>query len=303
MSTEHQHHSANENFKQRNMLVTIILNFTITALELIGGILSGSLALISDALHNLSDGISVIISYFALKISQKNRDRTMTYGYKRAEIIAALLNATVLFVIALYLIREGILRFLNPQEINAQMMIGIAFVGLIANSISVFLLHGGARDNINIKSAYVHLLADAFSSVGVILGGITILYFNVYWLDPLITVGIALYILRESINIIWKTIKILMQAVPENIDIEDIKQVVENLEQVEDIHHIHLWQTNDSDIHVEFHINVCENLKLSETKIIKEKIKHLLKEEFNIQHLTMQIEYKSCQNVGLIKED
>ena len=301
MDTEHSHHTTGDN-KERSMVITIILNFTITVLELIGGVLSGSLALISDALHNLSDGISVIISFMALKISKKQRDHKMTYGYKRAEIIAALFNSAVLVIIAFYLLREGVLRLLNPEEINALMMIGVAFIGLTANSLSVFLLHGGAKKSINIKSAYIHLLADAFSSLGVIFGGIAIFFLNVYWLDPLITILIALYILIESYKIIGKTTRILMQAVPENIDIEEIKIKIEKLDDIEDIHHIHLWQTNDRDIHLECHVNVCDDLTLSETEHVRQQVENILKDEFNIKHLTMQVEYKCCPSVGLVKK-
>src|SRR5690554_398864 len=296
-------HNHKRQIKGKNLLITILLNFSITVAEVVGGLLSGSLSLLSDALHNLSDGVSIIISYFALKISQRDNNEKMTYGYKRAEILAALFNSSVLFIICIYLLKEAYFKFLNPEPINGLLMLSIAVIGLAANTFSVFLLKDNAADNINIKSAYMHLFADALSSFGVVFGGILIYFYNIYWIDPLITVLIAIYIGKGSFGILGETVRILMQGAPESINIEKIREEVEKIPLVEDIHHLHLWQNNDHDILAEFHIKVEEDLRLSQADKIRKDIAELLEKEFSITHFTIQMEYDYCQNEDLIKRN
>ncbi|MDZ7672465.1 MAG: cation diffusion facilitator family transporter [Halanaerobiales bacterium] len=288
--------------KGKNLVITIALNFIITIVEVIGGVLSGSLSLISDALHNFSDGISVVISYFALRMAKKENTTKMTFGYKRAEIIAALFNAAVLVIISVFLFKEAYLRLVNPEPIKGLTMILVALVGLTANTISVFLLKKGAKDSVNIKSAYIHLLSDAFSSIGVVIGGLMIYFYDVYWIDPLLTIIIGVYIMIESIKIIIDTVKILMEAVPDDIDVQEIKDEVTNLNYISDIHHLHFWQVSDNDLHLECHINLNQDLKLTKTKEIREEVIDILNNKFGINHVTMQLEYDCCPQVGLIKQ-
>jgi len=178
------------------LLITVILNIIITVAEVIGGIISGSLSLISDALHNFSDAISVIISYIAINLKGKDNSYKHTFGYKRAEILAAVINSSVLVTISIYLFYEAILRFQNPEPIKGVLMTIVALIGLVANIIGTLLLKRDAATSMNIRSSYLHLLTDAISSVAVILGGLAILFWNIYWIDPVLTILIAAYITR-----------------------------------------------------------------------------------------------------------
>lgn len=177
---DHDHSHDISNIKGINLAIVALLNFIITAAELVGGIFSGSLSLISDSLHNFSDGISIIISYIAIRISNKEKDIKRTFGYKRATILAALINSSVLIVISIYLFKEAYDKFINPQEINGGLVIWVAVIGLIANIAGVILLQKGSKGSMNIKSSYLHLLSDALSSIGVVIGGILIYYFKIY---------------------------------------------------------------------------------------------------------------------------
>ncbi|AEM77839.1 cation diffusion facilitator family transporter [Thermoanaerobacter wiegelii] len=294
------HHHDHGEISKKNLVIAMILNFVITIGEIIGGILSGSLSLISDALHNFSDGISIIVSYVAIKISKKENNEKMTFGYKRAEILAALFNSVVLVVISLYLFKEAYIKFFKPEPIDGVLMIVVAIIGLAANTLSVFLLKENAQKNLNIKSTYIHLLSDALSSLGVVIGGIFIYAYNIYWIDPLLTVLIGAYIIKESFEIIDETIGILMQKTPENINLDIIKKEIEKLPDVKNIHHVHVWQTNDKDIHFECHVNTRDDIKLSQAKLLMDQIETILDETFGIHHVTLQMEYECCENVGLI---
>jgi cobalt-zinc-cadmium efflux system protein len=283
------------------LFFTIILNFIITAAEIIGGILSGSLALISDALHNFSDSISIIISYIALKLKLRSNSMKHTFGLKRSEILAAVINSVVMIGVCLFLFFEAYERFKNPQPINAGIMGVVAVIGLLANLLATFLLKKDSKSSINMRSAYLHLLGDTVSSVAVILGGIAIAIWNIGWIDPLLTVLIGIYIIRESYFILEEAIHILMEGAPLDISIEDIQMEVERFEEVENIHHIHLWMVGDNDAHLEAHVNI-KNMMISESDLLREKIEETLHHKFGIHHITLQFECNQCPDVGLIKE-
>lgn len=269
-----------------------LLNATITIAEIIGGLLSGSLSLLSDAMHNLSDTFAIALSYFANKIARKPKDEKRTYGYKRAEILTAFINAAVLIALSFLLIIEAFKRFSSPESINGNLMIIVAFIGLIANFVSVFLLEKDSHENLNIKSSYLHLLSDTISSVGVLVGGIAIKVWGIVWIDPVVTIAISLYILKEAWHVTKKTIDILMQASP-SLDYEHIKEDIEAIEYVKNIHHVHAWMINENTIHFEAHLDLSDML-LSEVQVIYEKIEHLLKEHYGISHITLQAEVDTC---------
>ena len=297
------HHHSHTEISSKNLIITMFLNFSITVAEVIGGLFSGSLSLLSDALHNLSDGFSVIITYVALKLAKRKNTEKMTFGYKRAEILAALFNASVLVVISILLFKEAYLKFINPEPINGGIMIWVALIGLIANTLSVILLSRNAKNNLNIKSTYLHLLSDAISSVGVVVGGVMIYYFKIYWVDPLLTALIGAYVIKESFEILNETLKVLMQATPEEIDIKELENKINKIEEVQNIHHLHIWKLSEHNIHAEFHIKLKKDVKLSEADIIREKIAKLAHNTFNIEHVTIQIEYNQKEPVGLIKNN
>jgi cobalt-zinc-cadmium efflux system protein len=271
----------------------------ITIAEVIGGIVSGSLSLISDALHNFSDGISVIISYFAIKLKGKDTSYKHTFGYKRAEILAAVINSSVLAVLCIYLFYEAAQRFTNPEPIKGLLMTAVATVGLIANVIGTLLLKRDAKHSINIRSSYLHLLSDAVSSIAVILGGLAITFWNIYWLDPVLTILIGLYILKESFQILFDAVHVLMEGAPPGIEIKDVQKEVEDLNEVEDIHHVHIWTVGENDVHLEAHVNVPD-MMISKSNLLGEKIEGVLKEKFGINHITLQFECEQCKDAGLV---
>lgn len=274
-----------------------LLNATITVAEIMGGILSGSLALLSDAVHNLSDTVAIALSYYANKIAQKPKDSKRTYGYKRAEILSAFINSTVLLAISILLLFEAFKRLKSPESINGTLMITVAFIGLVANFVSVYLLEKDSHDNLNIKSSYLHLLSDTVSSVGVLVGGIVINLWGIVWVDPLITALISLYILKETWKVIKKTVDILMQS-SAPLDYNAIKNDIEAIDKVKNIHHVHSWMINEKTVHFEAHIDL-DDMQLSEVELIYVKIEHLLKEHYGISHVTLQAEVDKCHDKNI----
>jgi len=292
----HHHHPVNE----KNLLTATFLNLVITIVEFAGGLLSGSLALLSDALHNLSDTFATFIAYMATVIGKREANQKKTFGYKRVEILAALFNAVILIVISVFLLKEAWERWNDPQEINSLIMLVVAMIGLLANVYAVIILKNDSRKSINVKAAYVHLIADSLSSVVVIIAGVLIQIFKIYWIDPLITVLISLYILRSGFLILKQSVHILMQSAPENLDLSAIKRQVEQLPEVANIHHLHAWMLTDNEIHLEAHIEVNKDLKLSQVKATHEEIERFLSDEFKVHHVTLQFEYETSHPTGLI---
>lgn len=292
----HRHIEGYEsNQSVKSLIITMILNFLITIAEVVGGLLSGSLALISDALHNFSDGIAIIITYIAIRLARKPKTEKYTFGLKRAEIIAAIINSSTLIIISFFLIKEAIERFYNPSPITGSLMLVVAVIGLLANTIGTFLLKKGSSGNINIRAAYFHLLSDAVSSFAVIIGAIFIIFYNVYWIDPLLTILISLYILKEAYNITREAIEVLMMAAPVGININEIKKTIESYPEVNNIHHLHLWKLNDNQIHLEAHIDVCDEL-ISNLMPLKNTIEDMLCQKFKINHTTLQFEIAQCES-------
>lgn len=277
----------------------MLLNFVITVAQIVGGIISGSLALIADALHNFSDGISIIISYIALKLKQKDNSHSHTFGLKRAEILAAVINASVLIVIYIFLFYEAFLRFSDPHKVEVGLMTTVAFIGLIANIMGTYLLKRDSANSINIRSSYMHLLSDSVSSVAVIIGGLAIAVWDVMWIDPLLTVLIGIYIIKESYDILGEAIHVLMEGAPADLSLNEIKICVEKFPEVDDIHHIHIWTVGDNDIHLEAHVNV-NDMKISESDKLRNKIEQLLESKFGIHHITLQFECNQCLEEGLL---
>ena len=294
------HHTHNH-FKEKNLIITMVLNFIITLVEAIGGLLSGSLSLLSDALHNFSDGISVIVTFIALRLSKRENTLKNTFGYKRAEILAALFNSSFLIIISFFLFKEAYLRIQHPQNIDSKIMIAVALVGLAANTISVFLLKPDSKDNMNIRSAYLHLFSDSLSSLGVIIGGILIYYFNITIVDPILTFAIGAYVLKEGFDIIKQSINILMEKTPVQINILKIKEVIEKIPEVDNLHHVHIWQINDKEFLFEGHIDIKKDINLSKTEKIRSDINSTLSNKFGINHTTLQLEYNCCKDKEVIK--
>lgn len=297
-----EHHHGHHASSGKNLAITIVLNIIITLAQVMGGIFSGSLALLSDALHNFSDVMALMIAWWARKISTRKSSEECTFGYKRTEIVAALFNASVLVGIGVYLIVEGIQKFFNPESIEANIVIYLALLGIVFNAASVFLIKDDAHNNLNMKAAYLHLLTDVMTSVAVLLGGIGMKYFGLFWIDPLISIAIAFYLMYSSLGLIKQTVAILMQFSPKHLHVKDIEKSVLAFEVVENLHHVHLWRLNDKEIHLEAHVDFKENLSLLEATTVIARIEEELENHLGITHLTLQAEYNKNDNKNLIYE-
>ena len=273
---------------------TIILNIIITAVEYIGGFMSGSLALISDAGHNLSDVLSLILSYFGEKVSGKKANKTHTFGYKRFELITSIINALSLLLIGFYILYESFLRFLNPEPIDITIMIGVGMVGLIGNFLSIFILNNEKDSNMNMKATYLHLFYDTLSSVFVIVSGVIIYFTNYYLLDIVVSFVIAIMIFWSSFGILKSSFHLIMQGVPEGIDLEYLKSEIEKSNGVESIHNLHVWGINSNENYLSCHI--CSNVKDND-KLLKE-LNKMLHDKFGIEHTSIQIEKKNICKRG-----
>jgi len=274
-------------------LLQFFLNGIITIGQFAGGIISGSLALISDALHNLSDVISVILAYLAHRIGLRPQTEQSTFGYKRAEILAAFINALTLIAISVYLLVEAGKRFMNPKEVDYLWMLWLGILGFLANGLSVLILHDNKEENLNIRAAYLHLIGDALTSLAVIAGAVCIWLFQVYWIDPLVTVLIGIYIFVHTFKILKESVGILMQFAPSQIDQQQVILVLQAIPEIKSVHHVHLWQLADHQIYFEAHLMLTENLPVSESDAITQKAKQLLGSRFGISHTTFQYEYFS----------
>jgi len=297
----HPHaHSHSHNRKRSHLIFSILLNALITFVEVVGGLVSGSLALLSDALHNFTDVFALVVSLIAVELQKHAHTETRTFGYKRAEVLAALLNASILIVVSFFLFKEAFERLIHPAPINTGVMIVVAVIGLAANALSMVLLRKDAHGNMNIRAAYLHLFTDTLSSVAVVLGGIVIWRFGITWVDPLLTVAIGAYVLKEGYEIVMQALHILMQNVPKGISVKNIKHDIEQIPGVKNIHHVHLWSVAEDNIFMEAHINVAEDIRISECCVLKNRIEELLKSKHKVTHVTIQFEYDSCKNVSLI---
>ncbi|MFK2819057.1 cation diffusion facilitator family transporter [Flavobacteriaceae sp. LMIT009] len=301
-SHSHSHHY-NGDLKGRNLLISIFLNILITTAQVIGGLVSGSLSLLSDALHNSSDVISLVISYIAAKLSRKNASLNKTFGYKRAEIVAAFVNAATLVVIAVFLIIEAIERFQNPQEIESNLVIWLSLLGIVVNGFSVLLLRKDSESNMNMKSAYLHLFTDMLASVAVLIGGLLMKYFEMYWVDSVLTLVIAVYLIFVGYDLLKNSYKVLMLFTPENIYIKEIVAELQKLEPIKNVHHVHVWQLNEDEIHLEAHIDFKNDILLSEFDKILIDIEEVLFHKFDINHVNIQPEFGKCDAKDIIVQD
>jgi cobalt-zinc-cadmium efflux system protein len=293
-------HSHRHENPSGRLFISILLNGLITLVEIVGGIFSNSLALISDAIHNLGDTLALILAWLANKFSGRKPDARRTFGYKRFEILSAFINASVLAAISAYLIYEAILRFIHPEPVRSGLMFIIAGTGLVANLISMLFLRSDSHKSLNIKAAYVHLLGDTLSSVAVIGGAIIMYYTKVLWIDPLLTLIISIVIIIQAYKILRESVDILMQSTPGQLNLEEIKSFLEKHPLIHNVHHVHCWQIQDQDILFEAHIETSKNMQLSESGALVAEIERQLRENFSITHTTLQVEFDVCGDKAMI---
>ncbi|MBT8271465.1 MAG: cation transporter [Flavobacteriaceae bacterium] len=304
MGHNHRHnHADHHSYKGKNLLIAILLNLLITIAQVIGGFVSSSISLLSDALHNLSDVISLIVSFIAAKLSRKSASLDRTFGFKRAEIMAAFVNAAGLVIIAIFLIKEAIERFTTPIEINSNIVIWMSLIGIAANGFSVWLLRDESKKNMNMKSAYLHLFTDMLASIAVLIGGILMKFYELFWVDSLLTFVIAVYLIFVGYDLLKSSFKVLMLFTPDNIAIQAIVKEVQKIDQVDNIHHIHVWQLNEEEIHLEAHVDFTSDISLSRFNEIHLLIEHTLFEKFNINHVNIQPEFGRQDSKDIIIQD
>lgn len=306
MGHDHSHnhvHIQKHEVEGKNLVYSILLNLVITLAQIVGGIISGSLALISDALHNFSDVLSLVFSLVAYKLSRRKASLDQTFGYKRADLIAAFVNASTLVIVALFLIYGAIERFFNPKPIESNLVIWLAILGIAVNGFSVLLLKKDADHNINMKSAYLHLLTDMMASVAVLVGGLLMKFFGWFWVDSVMTILIAVYLIVVGVNLLKQSTKMLMLFTPQHIDIKEIVREVHKISGVNKLHHIHVWHLNDEELHLEAHLDCSEDIKMSEFNDLLHQVEMVLFEKFHINHINIQPEFKKEDPKDFIVQD
>ena len=283
------HHHIDPKAGTARLFWAVAINLLLTVVQIIGGILSGSLALIADAIHNLSDALSLILAFAARKIAQRPADDGMTFGYGRAEIVAALINYTTLILVGLYLAYEAILRLFNPTDVDGWLVVIIAAFALVVDAVTAFLTYALSKNSMNIRAAFLHNVADALGSVAVIIGGTAIILYDWRLIDPLITLLIAGYILWQSVSEIGGAVRILMLGSPSDLNTRAILKALRAVPRVADVHHLHLWQMQEHEAALDAHI-VLEQGAWVHADQIKKIIKTLLRDEFQLSHITLEME-------------
>uniref|UniRef100_UPI00404AAE08 cation diffusion facilitator family transporter n=1 Tax=Flavobacterium sp. TaxID=239 RepID=UPI00404AAE08 len=302
MSKNHPHVHKHQ-IKGNNLFISILLNIIITIAQIIGGILSGSLALISDALHNFSDVLALIFSFIAHKLAKQKASVNQTFGFKRAELLAAFINASTLIIVAFILIYHAVLKLIKPEDIGSDIVIGLSILGIFVNGFSVLLLRKDAEHNLNMKSAYIHLFTDMMASVAVLIGGILMKYFQIYWVDSVMTLLIATYLIVVGIDLFLKSTKMLMLFTPDFIDIKEIVREVHQISGVRKLHHIHVWHLNEDEVHLEAHLDCSEDISLSKFNDLLQEIESLLLQKFSINHVNIQPEFEKADPKDFIVQD
>ena len=274
----HEHNHNTEAIGDKRLIAAIGVNTVLTLAQVVGGILSGSLSLIADALHNLSDAASLVIALIARKIGRKPPDAFKTFGYRRSETIAALINLVTLIIVGLYLIYEAIGRFFAPQPIEGWTVVVVAGIALIVDVVTALLTYTMSKNSM-----------DALASVGVIIAGTLILLYDWYWTDTVLTLMIAGYVLWQGFSMLPKTIHLLMEGAPEGVSIADIINVMEQVDDVESVHHVHVWEIAEHTIALEAHV-VIKKASLPDIERVKTDLKRVLHEQFKVSHSTLEME-------------
>ncbi|QYO75589.1 cation diffusion facilitator family transporter [Devosia salina] len=289
MPHDHGHTHIDHKSGDRRVSVAIWANGLLTVAQIVGGILAGSLALIADALHNFSDMASLVIAFAARKIARRPADERMTFGYGRIEIVAALINYTTLILVGFYLIYEGGMRMIDPPEVQGWLVVMLGGVALAVDTLTALLTYSMQKGSVNIRALFLHNLSDALASVAVIVGGALIILYDLRWVDPAITIGIALYILYLAFTEIGGPIRTLMLGSPPDIDNDAVVNAVREVDGVADIHHAHLWQMEEHAAALDTHV-VVEEKAWGRLEEIKRAIKRVLEEKFEITHSTLEFE-------------
>lgn len=298
MANEHNHSHGTENVSDNVLLWCIIVNLSLSVFEFVGGVIAGSVALMADAAHNTNDAAALLIAYIARKISKKGADAKYTFGYRRAELIGAMIQLTALILVGLYLVYEAVRRIFEPEPLLGGWIMAAAGVAVVVDVVTAWLLWAMSKGSLNVKAAFLHNLTDAGASVAVLIGGATIYWLDWSWVDPLISLGIAGYILYMSFGLLKKTSRILMEGTPPELSLDEIKKALEDLDGVENVHHIHVWELDEHHRALEAHVVIGENRSMEALESLKAAVKEHLDERFSITHSTLEMESadKDCRD-------
>ena len=297
MKQDYVHHIGHKrsiSSHQDNLLVALFITGAIMVAEVIGGLLSNSLALLSDAGHMFMDVLALLLSFLALRFATRPATQKQTFGFYRLEILAALINGTVLLALSLFIFYEAYQRFIEPREIRGFIMLGVAAIGLGANIISALVLKAGSHESLNVKGAFLHVIGDLLSSVGVILAGAIILLTGWKRVDSIISFVIGVIILIGAYRLVMESVHILLESTPKDIGLNEVIDGVKTIEGVRDLHHVHLWTITSGIYALSAHV-LIEDQMTSRSSQILEDIDRFLRERFNIDHTTIQFECEACQ--------
>lgn len=285
------HHGDMSEIGERGLWWAVLANIMLTFAQIIGGIISGSLSLIADALHNFSDAASLLIALVAIRIGRKPPDQFKTFGYKRAETVAALINLTTLIIIGLYLCYEAMIRFITPEPVAGWTVVIVAGIALVVDVFTAALTYSQSKTSMNIKAAFLHNLTDALASVGVIITGTLILLYGWVWTDAAMTLIISGYVLWQGFTEIPKVIHLLMEGTPEGMDIQQVVAAMENDKDVAGVHHVHAWQLDEHRNALEAHVVLGEGADMDD---LKSRLKKMLHDKYEIVHSTLEFENTKC---------
>jgi len=278
---------------QKGLLIALAITVLMMIAEIIGGLLSNSLALLSDAGHMLTDNLALLLSFFAMKFATMPATKRKTFGFYRLEILAALVNGVILVLLSLSIMYQAYQRMINPPPVEGGLMLIVAIIGLIVNILGAFFLMKHRHTSLNLRGAFLHIIGDALSSVGVIIGGIIILYTGWYLIDPILSVLISLVIVFGSWSLVRESINILLESVPAHINVEAIVEEISKVEGVREAFHIHVWTLTSGVYALSAHV-LIDDRPVSGSREILDAIKHLLENKFNIVHSTIQLECEQC---------
>ncbi|NIV18390.1 MAG: cation diffusion facilitator family transporter [Woeseiaceae bacterium] len=284
---------AHDNSNMRRVTIALVLTGTFMIVEVIGGLLSGSLALLADAGHMLTDTMALALAAVAFHVSKRPADGRLTYGYQRFQIIAAFVNGLSLLLIVGWILYEAVSRFLAPEEVMGRTMLIVATLGLVINIVAFTILHGGDRENLNIRGATLHVAGDLLGSVAAIVAAVVIIYTGWFAIDPLLSVAVAFLILKSAWLLVKRSGHVLLEGAPEWLDIDEMQSnLVGRISDVGSIHHVHVWGLTPQDLMLTMHVSVC-GAPADPTAIIRQ-VKTILREDYGIGHSTIEIETDTC---------
>ena len=290
--SEHHHSHGTEGVGDGVLLWTVIVNLGLSVFEFVAGIISGSVALMADALHNTNDAAALLIAYIARKISRKGADHQFTFGYRRAELIGAMIQLTALILVGLYLVVEAVRRFMDPQPLLGIWIMAASGVALLVDVITAGLLWAMSKGSLNVRAAFLHNLTDAGASVAVLAGGAAVYWLDWTWIDPVITLIIAGYILWMSSGMLKTTSRILMEGAPPDLSLDDLRKSLKKIDGVADLHHLHVWELDEHHRALEAHLVIDPEIEDTPAarQDLRRRVKSALSDEFGIVHSTLEIE-------------